>query len=303
MALNGRGVGITELLHGYAEWPVLVLFALVTQLGDVWFLFALGSALYVAGERLPRWGIDRRRGLFVLGLVLAYVALIGVLKHAFMLPRPPGASEAPALGWIPAVLQPVFADIATGHGPGFPSGHALGTTMVWGGVALILDRGTRRSRLAVAGTVVALVSLSRLVLGVHYAVDVVVGVALGLLALGALYRFSDGGTEPGLVLLFAVAAGVLGLFTGFTFDSVTALGGALGAWVAWRAVAEATAAHPSSGREVMAAVAVLAVAAALFGAVYALTPGLVVAFLGAVLAGGGAVGAPALGDRLAHTRS
>lgn len=299
MALNGRGVGITELLHGYAEWPILLLFALITQLGDVWFLFALGSALYVAGEQLPRWGIDRRRGLFVLGLVLAYVALIGVLKNAFGLPRPPGAGEAPALGWIPVALEPVFADIATGHGPGFPSGHALGTTMVWGGVALILDQGTRRARAAVAGTVVALVSLSRLVLGVHYAVDVVVGVALGLLALGALYWLTDRGTDPGRVLLFAVAAGIVGLFMGITFDSVTALGGALGAWVAWRVVASATPAHPSNRREVMAGFAVLAVAAALFGAVYTLTPTLVVAFVGAVLAGGGAVGAPALGDRLA----
>lgn len=299
MALNGRGVGITELLHGYAEWPVLVLFALITQLGDVWFLFALGSALYVAGEQFPRWGIDRRRGLFVFGLVLAYVALIGVLKNAFGLPRPPGAGEAPALGWIPVALEPAFADIATGHGPGFPSGHALGTTMVWGGVALVLDRGARRTRLTVAGAVVALVSLSRLVLGVHYAVDVVVGVVLGLLALGGLYWLTDGGTDPGRVLLFAVVAGILGLFTGFSFDSVTALGGALGAWVAWRAVAEATPAHPSSRQEVAAGFAVLVVAAALFGAVYALTPGLVVAFVGSVLAGGGAVGAPALGDRLA----
>jgi len=96
----------------------------------------------------------------------------------------------------PVALEPVFADIATGHGPGFPSGHALGTTMVWGGVALILDQGTRRARAAVAGTVVALVSLSRLVLGVHYAVDVVVGVALGLLALGALYWLTDRGPTP-----------------------------------------------------------------------------------------------------------
>jgi len=235
----------------------------------------------------------------VLGLVLAYVAFIGVLKNAFRLPRPPGAGVAPTLGWIPTVLEPVFADIATGHGPGFPSGHALGTTMVWGGVALVLERGARRTRLAVAGGVVALVSLSRLVLGVHYAVDVVVGAAIGLLALGALYWLTDRGRDPGRVLLFAVVAGIVGLFMGITFDSVTALGGALGAWVTWRAVAEATPAHPSNSREVVAGFVVLGVAAALFGVVYALTPGIVVAFLGAVLAGGGAVGAPALADRFA----
>ena len=67
MLVNGREVGITGMLNGSVEWPVLVYFALVTQLGDVWFLFLLGSALYVTGDQLPRWGIDRRRGLFVLG--------------------------------------------------------------------------------------------------------------------------------------------------------------------------------------------------------------------------------------------
>ena len=299
MRPNGRGVGVTELLEGAAEWPVVVLFALVTQLGDVWFLFLLGSTLYVAGERLPRWGVDRRRGLFVLALVLAYVALVGALKTAFLLPRPPGATEAPAIAWLPAMLEPVYTSIATGHGPGFPSGHALGTTMVWVGAALVLDAGRRRSRLAVAGAVVALVSLSRLVLGVHYAVDVVVGAAVGLLVVGALYRLSDAGTRPEQVLRFAVAAGVLGVLVAVTFDSVTALGGALGGSLGWRAVAEATPARPSSARATAAGVATVVAAAALFGAVYAFTPPLAVSFLGAVAATAVAVAAPAVGEAVA----
>jgi membrane-associated phospholipid phosphatase len=296
---NGRGVGITDLLSGITDWPVLVLFAVLTQLGDVWFLFALGSALYVAGEQLPRLGIDRRRGLFVLGLALAYVALIGVLKNAFLLPRPPGAGDAPALRWIPSVLEPVFTDVTTADGPGFPSGHALGTTMVWGGVALILEREAGWIRLGVAGVVVALVSLSRLVLGLHYAVDVVVGVVLGLVVLGALYWLSDSGTAPDRVLLFAVAVGLAGLFLGITFDSVTALGGAFGGWLAWSAVGAATPAHPSNRREVVAGFVVLAAAAGLFGAVYAFRTSLVFGFLGSVFAAVGVVGAPVLGNRLA----
>jgi len=296
---NGRGVGITEWLHGAAEWPVIVFFALVTQLGDVWFLFLFGSALYVAGDRLPRLGVDRRRGLFVLALALAYVALVGALKTAFLVPRPPGAAEAPVVWWLPAVLEPVYTDIATGHGPGFPSGHALGTTMVWVGAALVLDAGTRRTRLGVAGVVVALVSLSRLVLGVHYAVDVVVGAAVGLVVVGALYRLVDAGTDPSQVLRFAVAAGVLWLLLEVTFDSATALGGALGAWLAWRAVADETSLHPSSTRAAAAGFAAIGLAAVFFGAVYALTPPLVVSFLAAVAATAVVVAAPVLGEALA----
>jgi hypothetical protein len=234
----------------------------------------------------------------VLGLALVYVALIGVLKNVFLLPRPPGASETAVVWSIPSTIKPLFTDITTADGPGFPSGHALGATMVWGGVALILDREARRTRLGVAGVVVALVTLSRLVLGVHYAVDIVVGVGLGLAVLAALYWLSGGGTDPGRVLLFAVAAGILGLFLGVTLDSVTALGGAVGGWFAWRTVAEMTPAHPSSRPAVVAGFAVLGATAGLFAAVYALTSWLGFAFLGAAVAGGGAVGAPVIGERL-----
>ena len=298
MFSNGRGVGITELLQGYGEWPVIVLFSLITQLGDVWFLFLLSGGLYVAGEELPRWGIDRRRGLFVLALVLTYVALIGVFKTFFSLPRPPGAGEPPVVSWLPSILGGVFNDITTADGPGFPSGHALGSTMVWGGLALVLERKTYRTRLGIPGVVVALVAFSRLVLGVHYFVDVVVGIVLGLFALGTLYRLSDRGADPERVLLFAIAVGVIGLFMGVTFDSVTALGGAVGGWLVWRGVAEATPAHPSSRREVVAGFVVFAVMGALFAIVYAVTPLLILAFLGAAVSAGGAVGAPILGERL-----
>ena len=297
--MNGRGVGVTELLHGAAEWPVIVFFALVTQLGDVWFLFLFGSALYVAGDRFPHLGVDRRRGLFVLGLALAYVALVGALKTVFLLPRPPGAAVAPAVGWLPAILEPVYTDIATGHGPGFPSGHALGTTMVWVGAALVLDAGTRRTRLGVAGLVVALVSLSRLVLGVHYAVDVVAGAAVGLAVVGALSRLGDPRADPSAVLRFAVGVGALGLLVAVDFDSATALGGALGAWLAWRAVAGDTAPHPSSTRAAATGFAVTVAAAVPLGVAYALTPPLAVSFLAAALAGAGAVAAPLVGETLA----
>ena len=56
----GRGIGFTEPLQEIVGLPTVVLFALITQLGDVWFLFLLGGALYVSGDEFPYWGIDRR---------------------------------------------------------------------------------------------------------------------------------------------------------------------------------------------------------------------------------------------------
>ncbi|QLH75935.1 phosphatase PAP2 family protein [Halosimplex rubrum] len=294
---NGRSVGVTEALHGLAEWPAILLFGLVTQLGDGWFLFVLGGALFVAGEEFPVLGIDRRRALFVFGLALTYVAVIGALKGFFGLGRPPGAMEPLDLAWVPAALAPLLESATTADGPGFPSGHALGTTMVWGGLALVVDWGTARQRAVGVAGVIGLVSLSRLVLGVHYLVDVVVGSAVGVVLLGALYRFSESGTDPSRVLGVAVGVGVLGLFNGLTFDSVAAIGGALGGWVVWRAVADSTPARPTNRGEVLAGFAVLAGAGLLFAALEAFEPSLALVFAGAAVAVGGAVGAPLLGER------
>jgi membrane-associated phospholipid phosphatase len=271
---------------------VLVLFALVTQLGDVWFLFLLGGVLYVAGD-------ECRRGLFVLGLLLTYVALNGVLKQLFLLPRPPGAADPIVVPRLPALLQVVVDSISTADGPGFPSGHALGSSMVWGGFALVVVKDRlSRAWLGLAGTVVVTVSLSRLVLGVHYFVDVVVGAAVGAVVLATLSVVADRGTEPARVLLVAVGIGALGLIQGITFESVAAVGSAVGAWLVWRGVAESTPTHPTSRREVVAGFAVLGIAGGLFTVLEALEPAPLVTFVGAAVAVGGAVGAPLAGETL-----
>jgi membrane-associated phospholipid phosphatase len=69
-------------------------------------------------------------------------------------------------------------------GYSFPSGHAAGAASVYLPLALLLLLSSRRpavsrSAVFVAGTVCVLVSISRVVLGVHYPSDVIAGVALG----------------------------------------------------------------------------------------------------------------------------
>ena len=74
---------------------------------------------------------------------------------------------------------------ATAGGSGFPSGHAQITATLWLGMAWQLW-AQRRARWVwwVAGTVTLLVALSRLVLGVHYPLDVLAGLLLGLIFAG-----------------------------------------------------------------------------------------------------------------------
>lgn len=299
----GRDIGITEFLHSQAPWGVILLFAMITQLGDFWFLFLLGGMLYIAGGYVPYWGIERHRGMFVFALVAAYTTLIAALKNLFMLPRPVGASEPPALRWIPGVFAGLFTSAATATGSGFPSGHALGSTMIWGGLALVLEAGTFRKRVGIASGVVVLISISRLVLGVHYLVDVLAGILIGVLALGLLYWLADSGTDPEYVLLVAVATGGIGLLIRVSFTSVAAFGGAVGGWLVWRSVADSTPAHPSNSWELLASIAVIVLAGGIFGVMYLFPPGLPFLFLGAVLVGGIAVGAPILGERLDSSRT
>lgn len=296
---NKRGIGITDAIHNAAEGPIILLFGLITQLGDVWFLFLLGGSLYIAGTALPQWGIGRRRALFVLALALTYVALIGALKAIFQSPRPPGAAIPLELLWMPSILAPLVESITTAESPGFPSGHALGSTMVWGGLALVLDRGSFQNRIGFAGGMILLICFSRLVLGVHYFIDVVVGIGLGVFVLGTLYWLTENGSDPEWVLLAAVGAGMVGLSVDITFDSVAASGGTVGGWLVWRVVAENTSAHPTTRREVLVGTPIFGAVAVLFGGLIAVEPPLLLTFVGAAVSAGMVVGAPLLSQRFA----
>jgi undecaprenyl-diphosphatase len=113
----------------------------------------------------------RAIGLFCLYMVLIYGVNAGVfngLKHLFHRSRP-------------FLQQTVILRVSTttasslGNDSSFPSGHAGNAFMV---VALLAER-LRRKRYIFYG-LAALVALSRIYLGVHYASDVIVGACLGL---------------------------------------------------------------------------------------------------------------------------
>lgn len=297
MAQPGRGLGVPDALDGvFGEVGVVVLAAL-TQLGDVWFMSVLAGSIYLASTR-PGNPLARRRGAFVLALPIVYVVTVGALKGVFTLPRPPGAGVAVTIPWLPPLLVPVFENAATADGYGFPSGHALGTTLVWGGAALATDYRTRRVRLAVAGTAIVLMSFSRLALGVHYLVDVIAGVAIGAVLLYVVYRLADRGTDPGRALLVAVVIGLVGVLNQLSFDSVAAFGVAVGAWFAWYALVDREPATPRTTGMAVVSVATLVLAGVLFLALYLSVPPTPVTAIGSAVAAAAIVAAPDLGERV-----
>jgi len=280
-----RGGAAVDAVRDLLPESLAAMFALVTQLGDVW--------LYVLVLTLLYWYGDRERTARVVGVALGAIALTYALKHAFALPRPPVAPPAlPAA--VPGAFDPVYAEIATADGYGFPSGHAVGSTAVWGALALWSDPGTRRQRFAAAGGLVVLISLSRLVLGVHYLVDVVAGVAVGATYLAAVAvavdRSADGPTAAFGAAAVVALAGVA--VSGGAKEPLAVLGAATGGLAAWRFADVPATPWPRSTVGGGYALASALALAALVGLWYLLSPPAVVVVAVAALAVGGILAAP-----------
>jgi len=222
-----RGIGGVEWVQALLpEWAALVA-AVLTQLGDAWFLSLLLLALYWTRR-------ERDDVLLVGGLFLAAIGLYRTLKYTFRLPRPNGTLLEPAL--VPELVQPLYEAAAFATSYGFPSGHAISAATVYVGLATALTVGTRRRRYAAAGVLVTVVSLTRVVLGLHYLIDIVVGSLLGV---GLVYagfevrdRFAHGVTA---VLLGGVVTTASYLYaSGGIIQSLVAFGAAVGLLGVWR---------------------------------------------------------------------
>jgi membrane-associated phospholipid phosphatase len=149
------------------------------------FVLLLASAWWVKWPLIAMLGAAgdcRRRCLpratvAAFGAVAAAGATVTVLKELFDRARPP-VSGVDAVGVIPASAS-------------FPSGHAATAFAAAVAVGMFYPR-LRRPLLALA----AVVALSRVYLGVHYATDVLAGTVLGVL-LGLLAGWTVQAVAPG----------------------------------------------------------------------------------------------------------
>lgn len=279
--------------------PLAVLFALLTQFGDLWVLFSAVALIYWLDAVTPRIGrtLDRERTALVVALFVGAITLLETLKPFFAVPRPPGFGVAPPVAFLPELLAPMYEWMATASGYGFPSGHALASTVVWGGVAWAVRVGRPRTRAAVAGVLVTLVAASRVFLGVHYPVDVVFGTIVGLAYLAVVLGLLR---DPGRAFVLATAIGLVALGVAVSTEAVGAAGFALGLTVTWYWLGEELLATPPTrtGALTTAALGLLVVGPVLLGAVSLHLPTVLVAVVAA--AGGGLVLAlPLAGERLA----
>ncbi|MFB6094406.1 MAG: phosphatase PAP2 family protein [Halanaeroarchaeum sp.] len=207
-----RGIGVTVALTDLVP-PVLVpVLEVVTGLGDPAFLAAVAVLVYWLGPRFDL--LDRRDGARVLAVAFVAFGATLLLKNGFALPRPP------------ATVALISED-----GAGFPSGHATGASATYAALAVFLDRGRRSWRYGVAGALIAVVALSRVLLGVHYLVDVLAGVAVGLVVLLAVRALARSSLTWAFATAVPLALG--GTLLHPTVDGWLQVGMLAGAAVGW----------------------------------------------------------------------
>lgn len=226
-----RGIGGVDAIQELIPDWLAVIIAVVTQLGDVWFLVLVLSLVYWSQRRVQD-DVAMVGGLFVAGLG-TYRAMKEVLK----LPRPDEPPLDPDL--LPWGIEQLWALTAEASGYGFPSGHATNATVVYVGLAVVLPIGTRRQRLGVAAGLVSVVGVSRVVLGVHYVVDIVAGAALGLAIVGAGLRVLPGLARDRGTPVFALAVATTAVYAAVApadFRALTLGGIALGLLGGWQLV-------------------------------------------------------------------
>lgn len=155
-----------------ASSPALVqCWKLITALGNEEFFLLLLPILF--------WCVSERRGVQLGVLVIGGDALNLLVKLLFLSPRP---------YWFGAPIQALGADSSYG----MPSGHAQNAVAIWLFLALVAGRRFGRNRcLAGAGLLILLISLSRVVLGMHFPSDVFGGWVIGAVWLWLNLKYGD----------------------------------------------------------------------------------------------------------------
>ncbi|OLB78162.1 MAG: hypothetical protein AUI14_14350 [Actinobacteria bacterium 13_2_20CM_2_71_6] len=147
--------------------PLVLVLGFVTRLGSlavlIW-LVAIATVLLIVRRRYRLAGYLVVAGLGSVILDPALKAAVGRLR--------------------PVVAHPV----AVGGGNSFPSGHALGSIIVYSALLLVfvpaLPRRARKPVIAALAVLVAAIGFTRLALGVHFLSDVLGAWALGIAWLG-----------------------------------------------------------------------------------------------------------------------
>lgn len=151
-------INMILFLQSFSSPPLDDLFLLVSSLTSEFIYLAVLGVLY--------WCVNKDKAYYIGIFLFLSLAVNSALKNTFKIPRPYTYSEVKQI------------DARTGYGYSFPSGHAQLSTTFSGMFSVIF----RKKWIYISGIIlVFLTGLSRMYLGVHTIVDILCGIAIGLI--------------------------------------------------------------------------------------------------------------------------
>lgn len=160
------GYQVLLAIEGWRTGLLDILFPLITDLGSGYGYLAILSVVF--------WCVDKGVGR---GLSYAYLSAATLnfwLKDTWRIPRP-GDPALESL-WQSAGIAGRLMPLRREGTPSFPSNHAQTVIVAWGYLAARMGSAWFW---VVATVVIALISFSRLYVGVHFPQDVIAGLAIG----------------------------------------------------------------------------------------------------------------------------
>lgn len=188
--------------------PVLdAFFSVVTHLGEETFFIVLGLIFF--------WCVDKKQGYYLLSVGFIGTVINQFLKLFFRIPRP----------WVKdenfTIVESARAE-ATGYS--FPSGHTQSSVGGFGALA----RWNKNKIIRIICIIISvLVPISRMYLGVHTPLDVLVSVGIALILIFGLFPIIKNGFEnkKRMRILFLVmvllSAGLLAYVSLYNFPDNT----------------------------------------------------------------------------------
>lgn len=200
-----------------------------TGIGLISHFSAFGEAILIIVLSFLYWCYDKRFGRFVMQNTIIGLVLNGLIKNVALRRRPYFDHEGIEC-YRPVEKGEDINDIAA-QGFSFPSAHSMNSTIVYGSIARYVSK---KLFVILAMIIPILVGISRVVVGVHYPTDVMVGWLLGTIIVftfPVIYKKVGKAKRPIVnLVIFLVCA--IGFFYCKTTDYYTGMGVMAGFYLA-----------------------------------------------------------------------
>ncbi len=163
------------------------------------------SNFYIPILMIIMFGIDFRKGFYLLHVLLWTSFVTTFLKEYFALPRPSdvdlnvklinkdysnptrfnGMGASHFFGGLPQEVILYFRNLQD-YSHGLPSGHVSSTTAIWGSVSQLFQQLWIK---ILAISLIVLMPITRMYLGRHFLIDVLGGLIVGLVFVMIFYHF------------------------------------------------------------------------------------------------------------------